>query len=72
VKRAYGLQFHLEVSAGMAREWGDVPEYATALERTLGADAAPAFLGSIEERADEMRDAGRMLFERWLDDLTRS
>ena len=28
---------------------------------------APAFLAAIEEQADEMRGAGRALFERWLD-----
>jgi GMP synthase (glutamine-hydrolysing) len=66
-ERAYGVQFHLEVSAAMAREWADVPEYVASLERTLGAAGAPAFLGAIEERADEMRAAGRLLFERWLD-----
>jgi GMP synthase (glutamine-hydrolysing) len=66
-ERAYGVQFHLEVSAEMAREWAEVPEYVTSLERTLGAEAAPAFLGAIEERADEMRTVGRALFERWLD-----
>ena len=65
--RAYGVQFHLEVSAEMAREWAAVPEYIASLERTLGADAAPAFLTAIEERADEMRSLGRMVFERWLD-----
>jgi hypothetical protein len=51
----------------MAREWAAVPEYVTSLERTLGADAAPAFLTSIERSADEMRSTGRLLFERWLD-----
>jgi len=64
---AYGVQFHLEVSAEMAREWADVPEYVSSLERTLGAEQAPAFLASIEERAEEMRAAGRALFERWLE-----
>ncbi|MBA3562176.1 MAG: type 1 glutamine amidotransferase [Actinobacteria bacterium] len=67
VKRAYGVQFHLEVSTEMAREWAEVPEYVTSLERTLGREGAPAFLTAIEERADEMRGAGRVLFERWLD-----
>lgn len=67
VRRAYGVQFHLEVSTEMAREWAKVPEYVTSLERTLGAEGAPAFLASIEERADEMRTAGRAVFERWLD-----
>ena len=65
--RAYGVQFHLEVSAEMAREWAEVPEYVTSLERTLGPDRAPEFLAAIEQRADEMRSTGRALFERWLD-----
>jgi GMP synthase (glutamine-hydrolysing) len=67
VERAYGLQFHLEVSGEMAREWAEVPEYVTSLERTLGSAGAPTFLAAIEERADEMRTAGRALFERWLE-----
>ncbi len=67
VRRAYGVQFHLEVSAEMAREWAQVPEYVSSLERTLGSERAPAFLSAIEERADEMRVLGRGLFERWLD-----
>ncbi len=67
IGRAYGVQFHLEVSAEMAREWAEVPEYVASLERTLGADGAPAFLAAIERDAEEMRSAGRSLFERWLD-----
>ncbi len=65
--RAYGVQFHLEVSAEMAREWAEVPEYVASLERTLGSEGAPAFLAAIEVGADEMRTVGRSLFERWLD-----
>ena len=66
-REAYGVQFHLEVTPEMAREWAAVPEYAASLEQTLGAGAAAAFLVSIETRADEMLDHGRALFERWLD-----
>jgi len=66
-ERAYGVQFHLEVSAEMAREWAEVPEYVTSLERTLGTTEAPAFLAAIERRAEEMRTVGREIFERWLD-----
>jgi GMP synthase-like glutamine amidotransferase len=68
---AYGVQFHLEVSAEMAREWAVVPEYIASLERTLGAEGAPAFLAAVADRADEMRSAGRTLFERWLSTLSR-
>jgi GMP synthase-like glutamine amidotransferase len=67
VRRAYGIQFHLEISNEMAREWADVPEYAASLDRTLGQGAAGPFLRSIEERTGEMRAAGRVLFERFLD-----
>lgn len=67
VRRAYGVQFHLEVSAEMAREWAEVPEYVASLERTLGSENASTFLAEIENRAGEMRTSGRALFERWLD-----
>ena len=41
---AYGVQFHLEVSTEMAREWADVPEYAASLERVLGPGATGDFV----------------------------
>ena len=72
VRRAYGVQFHLEVSGEMAREWAEVPEYVSSLERTLGPEGGSAFLAAIEERADEMRAVGRKLFERWLDRVVAS
>jgi GMP synthase-like glutamine amidotransferase len=66
-EQAYGMQFHLEVSPEMAREWAEIPEYVASLERTLGAERAPEFLAAIERDAEGMRSAGRALFERWVD-----
>jgi GMP synthase (glutamine-hydrolysing) len=66
---AYGVQFHLEVSNEMAREWMDVPEYASALERTIGSET---LLRAVDERVDEMLEHGRALFERWLDFVVRT
>jgi GMP synthase-like glutamine amidotransferase len=66
---AYGVQFHLEVSRAMAREWMDVPEYASALERTIGGET---MLREVDESADEMLGYGRTLFERWLERVVRS
>jgi len=63
-ERAYGVQFHLEVSPAMAREWMDVPEYAQSLEQTIG---AASLLGAVDAEAEEMLGHGRTLFERWLD-----
>jgi GMP synthase-like glutamine amidotransferase len=64
---AYGVQFHLEVTPAMARDWAEVPEYAASLERTLGPGTATAFLERIEREAATMLGHGRSLFERWLD-----
>ena len=64
---AYGVQFHLEVSAAMAREWAKVPAYTASLEQTLGPGSAADFLRCIEERAGEMLAHGRSLFGRWRD-----
>jgi GMP synthase (glutamine-hydrolysing) len=64
---AYGVQFHLEVSAEMAHEWGQVPEYAASLERTLGAGAAEQLLEDVARRADEMGTEARTIFTRWLE-----
>jgi GMP synthase (glutamine-hydrolysing) len=66
-RNAYGVQFHLEVSPAMAREWADVPEYADALERVLGPGGGDRLLGAVADDADEMLAHGRRLFEGWLD-----
>ena len=64
---AYGVQFHIEVSAELAREWADVPEYAAALERVLGPGALDDLVVGIERHAAEMLGHARTLFARWLD-----
>ena len=66
---AYGVQFHLEVSPEMAREWGDVPAYAASLEQTLGPGSAADFIRRIEDRSGEMLAHGHALFARWLDNV---
>jgi GMP synthase-like glutamine amidotransferase len=67
VGAAYGVQFHLEVTPAMAREWAEVPEYAASLEQTLGPGNATPFLADIEAASTQMTEHGRLLFERWLD-----
>jgi GMP synthase-like glutamine amidotransferase len=66
-KTAYGVQFHLEVSGGMAQEWAQVPAYAAALEHALGAAEAQRLLDDFERRARSLALHGRVVFERWLD-----
>jgi GMP synthase (glutamine-hydrolysing) len=64
---AYGVQFHLEVSSGLAREWGSVPAYAESLERVLGQGALDRLLAELEARSDAVLPHGRRVFEHWLD-----
>ena len=66
-RRAYGVQFHLEVGVGLATEWGDVPAYATSLEAILGPGALPRLIGEVAEREQEMTELARRLFGAWLD-----
>jgi hypothetical protein len=63
---AYGVQFHVEVSADLAREWADVPAYRESLERTLGPGALDVLIGELEANAESLASAARDLFERWL------
>ncbi len=67
IGRAYGVQFHLEVTTELASEWGAVPAYAGALERLLGDGALPRLLAQIAEREEEMTALARSVFAAWLE-----
>jgi GMP synthase (glutamine-hydrolysing) len=71
VGTAYGVQFHLEVSAEMAAAWARVPTYADALDQVLGPGAAPRLVDQVSEQASAMLDHGRGLFTAWLDQAVR-
>ena len=66
-ERAYGVQFHLEVTGEMAREWAEVPAYQRSLADTLGEEDGARFIADVERRADELHPAARRLFANWLD-----
>jgi GMP synthase-like glutamine amidotransferase len=68
---AYGVQFHLEVSAAMARDWAKVPAYEQYAVRVLGPGSLPGLLAQMEARAETIRESGRLLFERWLASCVR-
>jgi GMP synthase (glutamine-hydrolysing) len=66
VERAYGLQFHIEVSPALAAEWAEVPAYAASLEALLGPEALPNLIAELESVAAAMTALARRLFARWL------
>ena len=65
--RAYGVQFHLEVSVAMVREWARVPAYGAYLDRVLGPGSLAGLILDVAEREPELRDHGRRMFEAWID-----
>ena len=64
---AYGVQFHLEVSREMAREWAAVPAYTEYLERTLGPGSADSLFAEFDANEMRMRATGRRIFEQFVD-----
>ncbi|MBV8218191.1 MAG: type 1 glutamine amidotransferase, partial [Solirubrobacterales bacterium] len=66
-KRAYGVQFHIEVGTALATEWGQVPAYAESLDSLMGENALPRLLAEIGTREDEMTTLARRLFAAWLE-----
>ena len=67
VGRAYGLQFHIEIGADLAAEWGEVEAYARSLEGILGEGALPRLLGEIDTHEHAMKRLARTLFANWLE-----
>jgi GMP synthase (glutamine-hydrolysing) len=70
-KRAYALQFHLEVTPELAAEWGDVPAYAQSLERIQGPGALERLVAEVEAHASSTIPLARGLFGRWLERVAR-
>jgi GMP synthase (glutamine-hydrolysing) len=70
-ERAYGLQFHLEVSPELAAEWGEVPAYSASLEAIRGPGALDRLVGEVTEHAASTLPLARDLFGRWLEHVVR-
>jgi GMP synthase-like glutamine amidotransferase len=70
-KRAYGVQFHLEVSSELARSWIELPVYAQELTDAHGGAAVPALVRDAEH-LDDTIPLARELFGRWIDGVVRA
>ncbi|MDX6591162.1 MAG: hypothetical protein QOJ13_358 [Gaiellales bacterium] len=66
-RAAYGVQFHVEVTGDMAREWAQVPAYVDSLDQALGAGSADELFADFDRAAETMQGHARTMFERWVD-----
>jgi len=65
-EKAYAVQFHVELSADMAEQWSQVPEYRAALERVLGRGATMKVVSDVSREEKTLRAYARTMFENWL------
>lgn len=64
--RAVSVQFHIELTDSTVREWGEVPEYAAALEKSLGKGALADMDASATRHHDDFQAVSRTLFRNFL------
>jgi len=64
--KAYGVQFHVEISADLAKQWSQVPAYKAALERVLGAGAETKVVGDVSRAEKALHSYARSMFNKWL------
>jgi len=64
-ERAYGVQFHLEVTEEQVAQWAQVPAYRESLAATLGPEQGAAFLADAAARSSELAAQARRLVTSW-------
>jgi GMP synthase-like glutamine amidotransferase len=60
---AYGLQYHVEITASTVDDWSAIPEYRSGLERALGAGAAGRLSETVARRLPSFAANARRLNE---------
>ena len=65
-ERAASVQFHIEITDTTVAEWGEVPEYATALEKACGRGALGNMQSEADRHREDFRAHSRALFDNFL------
>ena len=64
--KAYGIQYHVEVTPDTVPEWGVLPAYRQALEKTLGAGALAGLEAEAARHLPELNRAARRLYDNFM------
>ena len=64
--RAFSAQFHIEIEGDTVENWNQIPEYATALTKALGADGAINLEAACAQRMDLFNSMAERLYINWL------
>ena len=60
---AFGLQFHVEQTNETVPQWACVPEYKSALEKTLGSNALEKFRKEVEVNLKIFNSSARTIYD---------
>ena len=63
---AFSVQFHVELTASTVSDWGEIPEYAQALEGALGEGALPRLDAAARENMPAFASLSRTLYRNFM------
>ena len=64
--RAFSAQFHVEIEPDTVQNWAEIPEYAGALEKALGADGVAIMERDASTHMKAFNDMAERLYINWL------
>ena len=64
--KAFGLQFHVEQTNDTVPQWACVPEYKTALEKTLGSNALTKFKKDVEQNLSLFNSSAKIIYKNFI------
>lgn len=64
--RAWGLQYHVEVTDSTVDEWAAIPEYADALQQAPGDDPLSALRAEAARNMSAFRRSARLVYENFM------
>jgi len=62
-KRAYGLQYHMEVTGETVSDWAGVRAYADSLKNTMGPGAVSLFADAVDQALPQFNRTARRIYE---------
>lgn len=70
--RAFSMQFHIEIEADTVTTWNNIPEYANALDKAIGADRVKEVDAACAERMETFNGMAERLYMNWLQTTART
>jgi GMP synthase-like glutamine amidotransferase len=64
--RAFSIQYHVELTPTTVAEWGEIPEYRSALENTLGAGALDQLIVDAAAQMSGFNRTSRQIYQNFM------